>query len=309
MPFTSEILPLESESRPARWRHASWHANRQRVYDALVTTCRPAGRINAFAKCGCNATLVECDTPNADGTRRLKVRATHCHDRLCVPCGNARSAEIARCLAARTNGLALKFVTLTIAGHGEKLATKIDRLYKGFRALRLTPLWKQHIKGGAAFLEIKWSDKARRWHPHFHLICEGTYLSQDRLATMWQAITEDSFIVDIRQVKDPHQVQAYVTKYASKPLNMSFAADPGLLQEAVLSLHARRLCFAFGTWYKTRLHEIDAPDDAALGWSPIASLDSLLRMAELGDAAALAAIELAGLGRQWRRYLFPPAPS
>jgi hypothetical protein len=300
-----ELKPLDSTSRAARWRHAGWAANRQRVYDALIATHRSEARINAFATCGCNAVLLESDTLPVT----YKISATNCHDRLCVPCGNARAAEIARCLAARTDGKELKFITLTIAGHGKSLSDKLNMLYKGFRSLRQTPLWQSSIHGGAAFLEIKWSDKAHRWHPHFHLICEGRFIPQDKLSTLWHAITQDSFIVDVQAVRDPNEVHKYVTKYASKPLNMSFVCDPSLLQEALTSLHGRRLCFAFGTWYKTRLHEVDAPDEPREGYTPIYSLEQIIAAAEAGDKDALFLLHLPQFERHWRHYLFPPAAS
>lgn len=305
-----DIKELEEKSRSARWRHASWSVNRRRVYDAMIATHRPDNRINSFAACGCNAQVMEADNDgprDAKGERVVKLVATYCHDRLCIPCGNARAAEIARCLQQRIEGKKLKFITLTIAGAKEGLASKVDRLYKGFRALRVLPLWKERIAGGAAFLEIKWSDKSQRWHPHFHLICEGKFIDQGELSDAWRAITRDSFIVDVRAVKDPDEVRSYVTKYASKPLNMSFAADPDLLQEALTSLHGRRLCFAFGTWYRTKLHEVDAPDEDRRNFTAIVPLNDLLADAERGIPAAITLLHKLGLTRKWEKYILSTA--
>jgi hypothetical protein len=305
----SILHDLQETSRSARFRHQSWAHSRRRVHAAMMATRRPVNRCNSFAACGCNAQVMQADNDVPllpDGSRQLKITATYCHDRLCVPCGNARSAEIARCLAERIRGKELKFITLTIAGQGESLGKKMDRLYKGFRALRQMPIWQQAIAGGAAFLEIKWSQRSKRWHPHFHLICEGSFIASGKLANIWHAITGDSFIVDVRAVRDELEVSRYVTKYASKPLDMTFVGNPDLLQEAIVALHGRRLCFAFGTWYKTRLHEVDFQDSPGHNYTPLCDLEDLLRDAEHGDAASLQLIETLHLTRRWQAYCVAP---
>lgn len=291
--------PLQETTRTARFRHAGWAPIRRRVFAALEATEQPIARRNAFATCGSSAMLLESDSE----PRQYRIGATYCHDRLCTPCANARSAEIARCLHARTAGLPLSFITLTLCGQGQDLRTLLDRLYKAFRGLRAHPRWKDKVRGGAAFLEVKYSDKAGRWHPHLHLIADADYFDQQELSDIWRTITHDSFIVDIRRVKDDAIVQRYVTKYASKPLNSSFSNSPDLLQEAVISLKGRRLCFCFGTWYRTPLHEIDAADDAAApGWSPICTLEQLLADAESGDPAARWFIAQCNADARWRAY-------
>lgn len=292
-------LDLDSTSTASRFRHAGWHPIRKRVFAALQATHVPLSRRNAFASCGNAATLMESDaTP---GTYRLA--ANHCHDRLCTPCANARSAEIARCLAGRLQGLPVSFITLTLCGKGEGLGELVKRLYTSFRALRIHPRWQDKVRGGAAFLEIKYSDKARRWHPHLHLIADADYIDQGELSDIWRGITRDSFIVDVRRVRDDNTVLRYVTKYASKPLNTSFSNDPSLLQEAITSLHGKRLCFCFGTWYRTPLHEVDASDDAPGSWSPICTLSELIDRCDRGEPDARALLVAAGLEHKWRAYL------
>ena len=134
-------------------------------------------------------------------------------------------------LASQMGTKAHSFCTLTLCGKGEKLTDLIDRLYKCFRALRQHPLWTNAVRGGGAFLEVKWIDKFGRWHPHLHCIIDADFMDQGHLSTAWHSITRDSFIVDIRRVRDIKGQQRYVTKYASKPLNTSFSTSPHLLDE------------------------------------------------------------------------------
>lgn len=290
---------LDSLTPAARFRHSGWWQIRKRVFEALKACNVPLGRRNAFATCGNAATVWQSDTP----PHEFKLRGNHCHDRLCTPCANARSQEIARALNERIQGAKLSFITLTICGTGQRLAELLKRLYTGFRALRLHPAWKEAVRGGAAFLEVKWSDKAKRWHPHFHLIADAKFIDQGELSTIWRTITKDSYIVDVRRVQNPEVANRYVTKYASKPLNSSFSNTPDLLQEALTSLHGKRLCFCFGTWYKIPLHDIDEDDAVAGSWSPLYSLNDLLREADRGNVDARSVLEQLHLIDKYRCYI------
>lgn len=292
-------IPFDSQTPAARFRHSGWAQIRKRVFDAMQACHVPLNRRNAFATCGNAATVCQNDAPPHD----YKIRANHCHDRLCTPCANARSQEIARALNERLHGSKLSFITLTICGTGQPLAELLRRLYVGFRALRLHPAWKDAVRGGAAFLEVKWSDRAQRWHPHFHLICDASFIDQGELSTIWRTITKDSFIVDVRRVQDPEKANRYVTKYASKPLNSSFSNNPSLLQEALTSLHGKRLCFCFGTWYKIPLHDVDVDDQERGSWTPLYSLNDLLREAERGNLDARCVLEQLHLIDKYRKYL------
>ncbi len=209
-------------------------------------------------------------------------------------------------------GKATSFITLTLCGKGEPLKDLIDKLYKSFRALRNHPTWTEVVWGGAAFLEIKYSDKSRRWHPHLHVIADMKFLSQAELSDVWRGITKDSYIVDIRKVRDSETTARYVTKYASKPLNTSFSNSPKLLDEALLALKGRRLCLCFGTWYGTpldALEDTDLADDLtdAGEWQMIASLSMIIADANAGDAQARLMLIACGGETKWRASLLLPS--
>lgn len=294
------------ESTAVRFRHAGWRPIRDRVYGSLVRTGQSSSRITSFACCGAGTYLQRRETKL--GVMEYRLKASCCHDRLCTPCAAVRSWKLQLALRQVMAGKRMTFITLTLAGKNESLAEKIDRLYKSFRALRNHPLWSERIRGGAAFLEVKHSAKAERWHPHLHIMADAGYIDQGELSTVWRTITRDSFIVDIRRVKDEGQAASYVTKYASKPLNTSFSNDPILLDEAVEALKGRRLCFAFGDWYGNALDIdsdslLDEGEENDNSWENFMPLDMLIEQCNSGDRESMSILRAAGAETQWRLSL------
>lgn len=273
------------------FRHSGWEDLRSRVRAALFRTNQTPSRVTAFDECGLNAWVER----TIEKPHKHRLKSSFCHDRLCTPCANERSFRMRDALMTAMGDRPHSFITLTLCGKGEKLTDLIDRLYKSFTALRRHPTWESKVRGGGAFLEIKWSDKAQRWHPHLHIIADADYIEVGDLCAAWKSITKDSFIVDIRRVREKSGQARYVTKYASKPLNTSFSTSPKLLDEAVTALHRRRLCLTFGTWYNTPLDDAEEDvldeDLASFGkWESIGGLYALHALACKGDAAALAAM-------------------
>lgn len=301
----------------ANFRHSGWMDHRKKVLQALKRTDQTLHRVKAFASCGSFASI-ERSTATEPVTglgeqHRYKFHCNCCHDRLCTPCANSRAAVLRRALFDQVGDQRATFITLTLSGEKETLKEKVDRLYKHFRALRIHPIWADNVDGGAAFLEIKYSDKARRWHPHLHIICHAKYFDQGRLSNAWRSITTDSFIVDMRAVRDKEEQLGYVTKYASKPLNMSFCNDKKLLDEAVVALKGRRLCLTFGTWYGTPLTDAEdatLEEDAvdAAGYEHAWTLEELFRFAYLGDVEAMYAVKSLNMFDRYERLMKPANP-
>jgi len=297
---------LCESSGPARFRHSGWAPMRRRVYDSLKRTGQSSSRVSSFASCG-ECTTIERN--NVDETR-FRLKGSHCHDRLCTPCANARSFRVSQALLAQFPVDGALFITLTLCGKNEPLNDLIDRLYRSFKALRNHPTWSDKIEGGAAFLEVKWSDKAQRWHPHLHIVAVGHFIHQGELSDTWRGITKDSYIVDIRRIRNSEHAARYVTKYASKPLNTSFSNTPRLLDEAVVSLKGRRMCLCFGTWYGTPLsvaEDEELADDFndAAGWHFWLGLDVVIERANSGEAEMIELLRKVGAEGRWRQSLTP----
>lgn len=260
------------------FRHSGWSRSRALVRASLVRVRVSDRRIDRFDRCGSDAWVLEArDTPGL-----YAVASNHCRDRFCQPCAAERANRIARNLREALGQHPLRFVTLTLRTAGEPLAESLDRLYRSFGRLRRTKLWRTTVDGGAACLEIKWQVESQRWHPHLHLLVTGKYLPQKALSAAWLRASGDSYIVDVRLVRNADSVSSYVAKYATKPLNSSFIAIPNRLDEAVLALRGRRMVLTFGAWSRLNLLAItDATD-----WIVVAPLWRLITQAEEGDLNA-----------------------
>lgn len=260
-----------------KWRHGCWQGIRTKIHASLVRTNQSSSRISSFCSCGCMPYIQVAANDATD----YRIQASTCHDRLCTPCANTRSRRIQQTLLSILPNTPVLFITLTLCGKGESLSDLLDRLYKHFRALRAHPTWSERITGGAAFLEVKWNTKASRWHPHLHIVAEGSYTPQHQLSDAWRSISHDSFIVDIRRARMNQNSSTYVSKYASKPLNATFLCNSERLDEAVIALKGRRLCMCFGSWYGTPLdHTMEEEElDELLGdkqWVNVCTLSDYL---------------------------------
>lgn len=261
------------------FRHSGWQSDRHRVYRALLATQQTPARITAFANCGSHAYILASNTDPP----RYRVAGSSCHDRFCHPCGTERASRIASNVISHAAGRRLRFITLTLIQYTEPLNNTLNRLYRSFRTLQRSPLWKKHVTGGVSFLELKYIHKTANWHPHLHILCEGSYFPQPLLRRQWLSVTGDSYIVDIRPGGNSRKVARYVTKYASKPMSSEFVRDPDLLSEAVQALYHRRLCTTFGGWRKVLLTDPDNDDE----WTNLGDLHIWLQAAADGDAEAL----------------------
>lgn len=268
---------------PKLFLHSGWHHDRDRVHIAFLATGQSNSRIQAFDACGSHAWLAQ----NKERPNEYCVTTDRCHDRFCTPCANAQAARVARGLAAFAKLRTLRFITLTLRTNGEPLRESLDRLVAAFRKLRQREFWKRHVTGGAAFLEVKYNETATRWHPHLHILAEGRYLDQGILRTEWNACTGDSWIVDVRAVKDRSKTLGYVAKYATKGYDHSVFETPATLNEAITALHGRRLMMCFKSWrgFKLADHENDEH------WEPVAPLADIRRHADAGDPWAVAILD------------------
>ncbi len=300
---------LDTKSLCSCFRHSGWQPIRRRVYESLKRCKCSASRIASFGTCG-SYSFVERSAVHPE---KFRIRHNHCNDRLCTPCANTRSFRLRESIFNLIADKPVSFITFTLCGKGESLATLLDRLYRHFRAMRLHPVWSERVRGGVAFLEIKYSDKARRWHPHLHILADASFIPKSELVDAWRSITKDSYVVDISRVVNQAVTGSYVTKYASKPLNTSFSNSAELLDEAVRALKGRRLCFAFGSWYGKALVDTDLDGDDALDmiqmqWEIFVDLEELLLRATNGNPESIGILKSMNAEAQWRSTLSHSPP-
>lgn len=295
-----DLVPWTPEDDPCQsFIHSGWFQIRRRIDASLGRIQAPDARRRRFRDCGSSATIYR-----NTATGELKVKASWCHDRFCQVCAGQRARHIAAVVSQQLAHRRPLMITLTLADTSPGLTDALNRLYAGFRQLRATAIWRQHISGGVAFLEVKYSDRGHRWHPHLHIIAEGSYIPQSVLSATWHGITGDSFIVHITREADHEGARSYCTKYASKPLNGSFSGNDQLLDDAIRSLRGRRLCATFGSWRGVKLSDEtplpDENDDGTAIWTIVAPLSDVLAKARSGDADArliLSALLSRRLGR------------
>lgn len=268
-------VDLIQENLPMPFLHTGWEAQRRRVYASLHRTGQKLNRLFAFKDCGTNVWLFRS---KADPTI-YRVGSDRCRDRFCTPCQTDRGRRIVRNMTQYLGKRTVRFITLTLAGNTDSLVDRLKHLSTSFAKLRRRALWKRAVSGGVAFLEVKRTKDAERWHPHLHCIVTGCWIDAKRLRKLWHEITGDSFIVDVQLVRSQEKLARYVVKYVSKPLNTSFINQPEYLDEAVTAMHGRKLVTAWGTF--ADLQTTAQPDDVE--WEPVLSLADLHAQAANGD--------------------------
>jgi hypothetical protein len=95
-------------------------------------------------------------------------------------------------------------------------------------------------------------------------------------------VTGDSWIVDIRLVKDNEKAAEYVAKYATKGYDHSATATNERLYEAIAAFRGRRFVIVFGDWKGFKL----AAEPPEKGWKIIERLEVLLAKVRQGDPNA-----------------------
>ncbi len=273
-PTVAETLEADRSDCGPVFRHSGWARTRDRVVEALELAEVPDGRRLAFRQCGHRAYVLQSLTD----PDRVKIASSKCKDRFCKPCARERASGVARTLLDHVDGRELRFCTLTLATETTDLKAELDRLYKAFQQLRRRKFWKRHVIGGAAMLEVKWNEKSSRWHPHLHILMEGRYTPQAQLVAEWRHCTGNSYIVDIRAVRDNKRVTRYITKYATDPIDRSIGRDVGRLTEAIVAFRGRKTCLTFGRWRQVVLTD---PRDTD-GWRHLMTLDRLITLARDG---------------------------
>ncbi|MNF57240.1 Replication protein [compost metagenome] len=215
-----------------------------------------------------------------------KVRlhnATFCKQHLICPlCAIRRGAKALGAYLARWEVIQGErqdvrpyLVTLTVK-NGEDLEERQAHLTRSlkrlmhhrrdFNAGTARAPWTELCKalGGVYTLEL--TNKGKGWHPHCHMIALcASEIDQAALSAEWEAITGDSFVVDVRPITgDPSEGFMEVFKYAVKFSDLSLADN----WEAAQVLKGKRLLGSFGLFRGVQVPEslLDEPLDSLPYW-------------------------------------------
>lgn len=207
---------------------------------------------DALGDCGNYATFREYFTI---GQTRLAKMCTCRKHLICPLCAIRRGAKALRVYLARVESLraadpSLKayMVTLTVK-NGDDLRERFTHLAGNLRTLHRrrsrNNTDSEVLKARSAVWSYEFTQRGRGWHPHVHAVwlCHQAPDSF-KLAREWQALTGDSYIVDVRPMDEADPVAAFleVFKYA---LKFSDLADPDRLH-AYKTLKGKRLQDSFG---------------------------------------------------------------
>lgn len=240
-----------------------------------------------------------CRTPalyRSETTGEYVLAQKTCKHRLCPRCGLVRSRRLSADATVLTSTMdAPKFVTLTIVSSPAPLADRLQHLRDSFGRLRRSKLWRRHFKKGIAVVEVTHNPKTDLWHPHLHLIVDGSYTDQRDLSDAWAKATADSKIVHIRAVPVKSEAIRYIAKYASKTSDFNEVPDHRVNEwlDAVASLRTHS---TFGPGARKAIKREKPAGDKTL--RPVTQLGILHDMADAGDNLAKNALTLIyALGR------------
>lgn len=262
-----------------QFRHGFWQNRRHKTYEALVHVPDSGPRRHRFELCGEGAWIQVSNTKPP----RYRIRSRRCHDRFCEACAREKRNLVASNLYRAIPDKPLRLLTLTLKANGRPLTEQLKRLYSTFTRFRNAAAIKRLMWGGVSFLEVTYNAKTSTWHPHLHIIFEGLYLPTDIARSTWLSLTGDSYIIDVRFIRNTRLAASYVTKYAAKTINASvWTIEPAFI-EALEALQHCRTFNTFGTWRALKLTVV--PEDDTL-WVDLAPLAHVLFQARQGDPVA-----------------------
>ena len=206
-------------------------------------------------------------------TGKVRVRSSSCKLRWCPMCSATRRWFLTQQVSSwLKTAKKPKFLTLTLAHSTDSLDTQLVRLYGSFRKYRKLNIMKRNVSGGVWFFQIHKAKADNLWHPHLHCVIDSEWIDKYELSTAWKAVTGDSEIICIKEVKDSEAMAQYVARYAARP-SLLTSLDTSDRLELAESLHGRRLV---GTWGNARSISLrpGKPPDAD-NWESVGSYSTV----------------------------------
>jgi hypothetical protein len=200
------------------------------------------------------------------GTHTVKCYPTfRCKKLICPDCASERAARLSRQTEAKirevmkTNSGRLCLLTLTIK-NTPTYDGGLSKLKKDFAKFKRKKEFKQHIKGYFGAFECTCNSKTGDFHVHLHLIVlRGKFWNQSDISDTWREVTGDSFIVDIREIKDVHKGVKEVCKYIVKSTDLMKMPDEKF-REVVKMKKGTRMFISGGCFYNVKLDDADDGD-------------------------------------------------
>lgn len=305
---SASLVPSETTSHPlltqsaaqGRIHHAVENFRRS-IVNALHNSVDPAlqRRAEKMGLC-CVAPMIFADADSSP-----VCVAGYCRDRCCPTCMRRRAFKVRCRLVGLVSSMnSPRFLTLTERDSTEGLAVRLDRLSAAFSKLRRTDAWKRHVKGGVAVWEVKWNPRAQTWHPHLHVIIDGTFFPHAVLHAEWTRLLGHDGTTDLEACRDRVRAAVYVSKYLAKDAEIAHWGEDRI-QEFATSMHRRRLIATFGSSHKVNVDLCDKePEKPVLPRASISYGQMMDAIAAGNPAAEKAAPLLARLGIAFRQLFF-----
>jgi len=218
-----------------------------------------------------------------NSTGLVRVLSNTCKLRWCPVCAKSLTYFITNQSVSWLDRVkSPKFITFTLRHSHSPLRDQIEALYRFFRHMRTHSLWKRKVKGGIWFFQVKYNPDTDEYHPHLHCLLDSQFIPQHSLSMIWQSITKDSKIVDIRPVRNRASAARYVARYCASPGNI---ADMPFPQRIALAeaLHSRRICGTWGTASNLKLRT--RPPEVKDQWTNLGSWWTVTRLSSLDEDA------------------------
>lgn len=245
-------------------------AHRQKVRRRLASIfsaaglhddCRRAGRLSS---CG----LSRLAFTSTDSQALLIPYS--CAQRVCPTCSRQKSIDrwlsVLSYISHRPTliGLDLRWITLTLRDPAwGTLEKTLPLVLKAFARFRRSEAWSDHVDGSIWNFEITINRRKETWHPHIHVLYDGSFWPWASAKKSWQNhaaarglegnanVGQAYCIRDGQKAKptrtdDLQKVLLEVTKYHLKPFDSADTPSQCIL-ELTYALHNRRLWGSSGS--------------------------------------------------------------
>ena len=180
-------------------------------------------------------------------TGLVRAFRSSCKIRWCPLCGSAlvswRTHSCSEWLAKLDRP---KFATYTVQHSSENLDIQVKSLSRYLLRLRKLENFRNYVRGGIWFPQIRRSSGDGKWHPHAHCLLDSSYYPLKEFNADWKKASRGSYVADIREVRNHTKVVNDVVRYSAYPGDLASLS----LDDAVtvyLAFHRKRLCGAWGT--------------------------------------------------------------
>jgi hypothetical protein len=181
------------------------------------------------------------------------AEATHsCNFRLCPHCQRRRCLHLAHRWSEFLIGRGeLRYIVLSERNSAD-LRQGLSSLYRAWKRLRASELWKSSTKGSVAVLEVTYNREEATWHPHLNVLFEGDYIPFEALRQEWLEATHGEGQTAFIRKADAGTVREllkYVTKLSD------FVEQPTAVDDFLSATARRRFIRTYGTFYRIPVDE------------------------------------------------------